>query len=104
MNERIYYVLNEILNLGYTNMEVGINYMSGTNKMAEYSIADELDAHFDRYFSPNEDADKGAWDDIQTNYIYVYVKDEDVERFLKQEPDFFSVPTEDGDNWIMIFA
>lgn len=104
MNERMYYVLNEILNLGYTNAEVGINYISRTFEMTTEEIADELHDYFGRFFCPDTDEDLGTWDDIQTNYLYVYSRAEDVEIWMKQSPDFSSVPAEDGDNWIFIFA
>lgn len=104
MNERMYYVLNEILNLGYTNTEVGINYISRTIEMTISEIATELHEYFGRNFCPDTDEDLGTWDNIQTNYLYVYSRGEDVETWMKQHPDFFSAPKEDGDQWIFIFA
>lgn len=104
MNERMYYVLNEILNLGYTNAEVGINYISRTSEMSTEEIVYNLEEHFDRFFCPNVDIDLGTWDNTETNFIYVYARAEDVETWIKQGPDFFSVPTEDGDQWIFIYA
>lgn len=100
----MYYVLNEILNLGYTNAEVGVNYLHATNEMSTEEIADKLEEEFGRFFCPDGDRDLGAWDSIQTKFLYVYAREEDAESFIKHSPDFFSVPAEDGDQWIFIFA
>lgn len=104
MNERILFVLNELLNLDYTNVEVGVNYISRTNVMSTEEIADKLEERHGRFFCPDGDRDLGTWDSIQTNYIYVYAREEDTETLIKHNPDFFSIPVADGDQWIFIFA
>lgn len=104
MNERMTFVLSEILNLDYTNAEIGVNYISRTNEMSTEEIAAKLEFLFGRFFCPDGDRDLGTWDSIQTNFLYVYAREEDTETLIKHNPDFFSVPAEDGDQWIFIFA